>query len=287
MFTRKTKAVVGRAHAAQPLPPLQFSHPLPYGALLRDRSAGQQQGVQFVVYSRSATAMRVLLYDGVDDAEPAEVITLDPGKDRWGDIWSIFVPGVRHGQLVDHGVGQAAAEVPVALPVEGVVDHHALRGADDRVVTRQEAAGEGPRVGVDEPGLTVEPLAAVGIERPVGLEVVELPVPHTRHEDAPDVAPAVLARVERDHLRRLGVVRYLRELVRFRLDNPTLRRRSFLEGGASEAGGLPDVEWFSPEGSHVDWYAADSSLVCFFGARRGKNCSRKTTWPPAAWRAGR
>jgi glycogen operon protein len=55
-------------------------------------------------------------------------------------------------------------------------------------------------------------------------------------------------------------------LVRFRLDNPTLRRRSFLEGGASEAGGLPDVEWFSPDGSHVDWYAADASLVCFFGA---------------------
>ena len=37
-------------------------------------------------------------------------------------------------------------------------------------------------------------------------------------------------------------------------------------GGSSEVGGLPDVEWFSPEGSHVDWYAADASLVCFFGA---------------------
>jgi glycogen operon protein len=55
-------------------------------------------------------------------------------------------------------------------------------------------------------------------------------------------------------------------LVRFRLDTPTLRRRLFLEGGATEAGGLPDVEWFSPEGTHVDWYAADASLVCFFGA---------------------
>jgi hypothetical protein len=26
------------------------------------------------------------------------------------------------------------------------------------------------------------------------------------------------------------------------------------------------VEWFSPEGTHVDWYSADASLVCFFGA---------------------
>ena len=58
----------------------------------------------------------------------------------------------------------------------------------------------------------------------------------------------------------------MRELIRFRLDNPTLRRRSFLEGGRSADGVLPDVEWFSPEGNHVDWYAADASLTCFFGA---------------------
>jgi glycogen operon protein len=62
------------------------------------------------------------------------------------------------------------------------------------------------------------------------------------------------------------LVRFVRELIRFRLGNPTLRRRSFLEGGRSADGTLPDVEWFSPEGSHVDWYAADASLTCFFGA---------------------
>jgi glycogen operon protein len=60
--------------------------------------------------------------------------------------------------------------------------------------------------------------------------------------------------------------RFVRELVRFRLGNPTLRRRSFLEGGVSASGTLPDVEWFSPEGIHIDWYAADCSLTCFFGA---------------------
>jgi hypothetical protein len=26
------------------------------------------------------------------------------------------------------------------------------------------------------------------------------------------------------------------------------------------------VEWFSPEGEHIDWYSADGSLSCFFGA---------------------
>jgi isoamylase len=76
-----------------PHPELQFTHQLPYGAILHDR------GVQFVVFSRSATAMRLLLYDRVQDMEPAEVIEFDRETDRWGDVWSIFVPGIGPGQL--------------------------------------------------------------------------------------------------------------------------------------------------------------------------------------------
>src|ERR1700749_250456 len=74
-------------------PALQFTHPLPYGALLHD------DGVQFVVFSRSATNMRLLLYDRVDDREPTEIIPFDRETDRWGDTWSIFVPGLSAGQL--------------------------------------------------------------------------------------------------------------------------------------------------------------------------------------------
>src|SRR5580704_11923426 len=74
-------------------PALQFSHPLPYGAILHDN------GVQFVVFSRSATAMRVLLYEQVTDREPAEIIVFNRETDRWGDIWSVFVPGLSAGAL--------------------------------------------------------------------------------------------------------------------------------------------------------------------------------------------
>jgi len=74
-------------------PSLKFTHPLPYGAILHD------DGVQFVVFSRSATAMRVLLYEKVRDREPTEIIDFDPALNRWGDIWSIFVPGMGTGQL--------------------------------------------------------------------------------------------------------------------------------------------------------------------------------------------
>ena len=78
---------------AHPHPELQFLHSLPYGAVLHDR------GVHFVVFSRSATAVRILLYDGVEDTEPADIIPFDPATDRWGDIWSVFIPGLREGQL--------------------------------------------------------------------------------------------------------------------------------------------------------------------------------------------
>jgi len=72
---------------------LQFAHPLPYGAIVHDG------GVQFVVFSRSATAMRVLLYDAIEDHEPSAVIHYDPESDRWGDVWSIFMPDLPPGQL--------------------------------------------------------------------------------------------------------------------------------------------------------------------------------------------
>ena len=74
-------------------PELEFTHLLPYGAVMHD------QGVQFVVFSRHATEMRLLLYDRVDDLEPAEILNFDPATNRWGNIWSIFVPGISTGQL--------------------------------------------------------------------------------------------------------------------------------------------------------------------------------------------
>lgn len=74
-------------------PALQFSYPLPYGALVHDA------GVRFVVFSRSATAMRLLMYDRVSDRDASEIVEFDREADRWGDIWSVFVPGIRPGQL--------------------------------------------------------------------------------------------------------------------------------------------------------------------------------------------
>ncbi len=37
--------------------------------------------------------------DKVEDREPVEVIEFDRDTDRWGDVWSAFVPGIGPGQL--------------------------------------------------------------------------------------------------------------------------------------------------------------------------------------------
>jgi isoamylase len=100
MFTTATNFIARQSFVVMPKtvrktahPHLQFNYPLPYGAVLREG------GVQFVVYSRSATAMRVLLYEQVTDREPTRLIEFSPDTDRWGDIWSVFVPGLAAGQL--------------------------------------------------------------------------------------------------------------------------------------------------------------------------------------------
>lgn len=91
LFARAAGVVMPKPQPAHPT--LQFTYPLPYGAILHE------DGVQFVVYSKSATAMRVLLYDRVSDREPRQIIELDPSTDRWGDIWSVVIPGLKAGAL--------------------------------------------------------------------------------------------------------------------------------------------------------------------------------------------
>jgi glycogen operon protein len=93
LFARTAFVVMPKTTRKPDQPHAQFSYPLPYGAVLRDG------GVQFVVFSKSATAMRVLLYQRVTDRDPVRLIELNPESDRWGDIWAIFVPGLKPGQL--------------------------------------------------------------------------------------------------------------------------------------------------------------------------------------------
>ena len=56
-------------------------------------------GANFSIFSRSATRIELLLFDGPDDAHPARVIPFDPSANRTYHYWHAFVPGVQAGQI--------------------------------------------------------------------------------------------------------------------------------------------------------------------------------------------
>ena len=63
-----------------------------------------RQGVNFSVFSKHATGVELLLFEGVDDSRPSRVIRLDPGAHRTYFYWHVFVAGVRPGQLYGYRV---------------------------------------------------------------------------------------------------------------------------------------------------------------------------------------
>jgi glycogen operon protein len=67
--------------------------PLPLGAHVRGN------GVNFAIFSRHATGVRLDLFDRVDDAAPARSIILDAARNKTGDIWHVWLEGIRPGQL--------------------------------------------------------------------------------------------------------------------------------------------------------------------------------------------
>jgi glycogen operon protein len=61
-------------------------------------------GVNFSVFSRSATGVELLFFDGAEDAAPARIVPLDPTVNRTYHYWHTFVPGVPPGQLYGYRV---------------------------------------------------------------------------------------------------------------------------------------------------------------------------------------
>ena len=67
--------------------------PLPLGASARNH------GVNFAVFSRHATGARIDFFDRVDDSAPGRSILLDAVRNKTGDIWHVWLEGIRPGQL--------------------------------------------------------------------------------------------------------------------------------------------------------------------------------------------
>src|SRR3569833_42462 len=188
-------------------PSLQFTHPLPFGTIVQDG------GVQFVIFSRSATGMRVLLYDRVEDREPSEIVQFNPDLDRWGDIWSVFVPGIGAGQLYHFqadgpfapNIGQRfsskarlidpyaralagdflSSEDGIVRPPKCVVvddtfdwqgDRHLKRNLSESVIYEMHVRGitERPSRRVESPGTYLGVIERIPYLRSLGVTAVEL-----------------------------------------------------------------------------------------------------------------
>ncbi len=72
--------------------------PLPLGT----RTYGE--GVNFAFFSRHGSRVRLEFFDQSVDATPARAIDLDPVRNRTGDIWHVWVEGIRPGQLYAYRV---------------------------------------------------------------------------------------------------------------------------------------------------------------------------------------
>lgn len=56
-------------------------------------------GVNFAVYSKNATRVVLDLFDSADAKQPSQSIEFDPIKNRTGDIWHIYVKGLKKGAM--------------------------------------------------------------------------------------------------------------------------------------------------------------------------------------------
>jgi isoamylase len=68
-------------------------HPFPLGATLAP------DGVNFSIFSRSASGVELLLFEHEDDPQPSRVVRLDPVTNRTYHYWHTFVPDLRDGQI--------------------------------------------------------------------------------------------------------------------------------------------------------------------------------------------
>jgi glycogen operon protein len=84
---------VSRKHPPEGAPAEDAGVPAPLGATVGE------SGVNFSVFSRHATGIDLLLFDGPDDARPQRVISIDPATNRQYHYWHIFVPGLQPGQV--------------------------------------------------------------------------------------------------------------------------------------------------------------------------------------------
>jgi glycogen operon protein len=66
-------------------------------------------GINFSLFSRTASGVELLFFDREEDPTPSRVVAIDPVTNRTYHYWHVFVPGVRPGQLYGYRVAGPSA----------------------------------------------------------------------------------------------------------------------------------------------------------------------------------
>src|SRR5439155_3299010 len=87
----------GRDDGAKPVLTTSRGHCIPFGATPRPG------GINFAVFSRHAQRVDLVLFEEGRE-EPVAEFPLDAATNRTGDVWHVFVHGLRSGALYGYRV---------------------------------------------------------------------------------------------------------------------------------------------------------------------------------------
>jgi isoamylase len=115
-------------------------------------------GVNFSVFSRSASSVELLFFDREDDASPSRVVLLDPSVNRTGSYWHTFVPGVAQGQLYGYRVqGPFDPEKGMRFnPAKVLLDPYARGVVVPKNYSREAAKGKGDNAATSMKSVVVD-----------------------------------------------------------------------------------------------------------------------------------
>ena len=118
-------------------------------------------GVNFSLFSRTATGVELLLFDREDDASPSRVIPIDPATNRTYHYWHVFVPGVSPGQIYGYRVeGPSAPDRGLRFdPAKVLLDPYGRGAVVPKNYDRETAKQAGDNAATAMKSVVVDPSA--------------------------------------------------------------------------------------------------------------------------------
>lgn len=118
-------------------------------------------GVNFSLYSRTASRVELLLFDRVDDILPVRAVRLDPAENRTYHYWHVFVPDIVPGQIYAYRVdGPAVPERGLRFdPAKVLLDPYGRGVAVPKGYDREAAKTPGENIATAMKSVVVDPSA--------------------------------------------------------------------------------------------------------------------------------